>query len=117
MAKVRELLEKLGEPSPHFLLSCAWIAEKEDGEIVGLSIMQSVPIIEPFKMVSNAHDGGEVLRKLFDMTQEFVRASKTPRVLMHTSHPAMKRMLASKEIGAVRMSDEFFDWRRERKEE
>jgi hypothetical protein len=32
---------------------------------------------------------------------------------MHTSHPAMKRLLTSKEVNATRMQDEFFDWRKQ----
>lgn len=109
--KVRSLLEAIGEPSPHLVLSCAWIAENESGDIVGLSQLQSLPVIEPFKMITDKYDGGEVLGRLFDMTREFILASGTPRVLMHTSHPAMKRMLA-RGVGAMRMQDEFYDWRR-----
>ena len=109
MAKVRELLAEIGEPMPHFLLSCAWIAENEKGEIVAISQMQSIPVIEPFKMLRSDYDGGEVLGRLFAETRDF--ASVCPRVLMHTSHPAMKRMLM--QVGADRMTDEFFDWRKE----
>ncbi len=113
MYKVRQLLAKLGEPEPHFLLSCAWTAEDAKGEIVGLSQAQSILVIEPFKMVTSSYsyDGAEVLGNLFEMTQEFIVKSGAPRVLMHTGHPAMKRMLTRK-VGAVRMTDEFFDWRK-----
>jgi hypothetical protein len=110
MYKVRQLLDKIGEPLPHFLLSCAWVAEDSRGDIVGLSQVQSLPVVEPFKMVRDDYDAGEVLGRLFDMTREFIFATRAPRVLMHTSHPAMKRML--KRAGAQGISDEFFDWRR-----
>jgi hypothetical protein len=113
MYKVRQLLDAIGEPQPHFLLSCAWVAESPDGRIVGLSQFQSIPVVEPFKMISSDYDGGEVLGKLFSMTREFIMASGTPRVLMHTGHPAMKRMLTGPDVRAQRMSDEFFDWRKQ----
>lgn len=112
MAKVRLLLGAIGEPQPHFLLSCAWVAENPAGEIVGLSQLQSLPVVEPFKMLDTAYDGGEVLAHLFADTREFILQSACPRVLMHTSHPAMKRMLTGSGVGAVRMTDEFFDWRK-----
>lgn len=63
-------------------------------------------------MLDDRYDGGEVLKKLFGMTQEFILSSQCPRVLMHTSHPAMKRLL-TREVGATRMTDEFFDWRKQ----
>jgi hypothetical protein len=110
MAKVREFLAAHGEPLPHFLLSCAWIAENPAGEIVAISQCQSLPVIEPFQVFDDRYDGGEVALRLFAMTKEFILASGVPRILMHPNHPAMRRML--ERVGAHPVADQFYDWRR-----
>lgn len=104
MLKVAEYLRDNGEPQPNPILSVAFVAEDENGKILGLSVVQSMPFVEPFH-----GESGEILKRLFEMTEEFIKGSGAPRVLMHTSHRAMQGMLRLK--GAERVEDPFFDWR------
>lgn len=108
--KVLEYLDALGEPQPNALLSVAFGAE-DKGDIKAISLIQSLPIVEPF----HAEPGfGHHLGKLFEMTQEFIIGSNAKRVLMHTGHPAMKKMLQMQE-GVEIMGDTVYDWQRGRK--
>ncbi len=74
-----------------------------------MSVLQSIPVIEPFTVLDPDVDGGEVCRTLFEMTQDFILNSGARRVLAHTHHPAMKRML--KRAGAEEVGT-FFDWQK-----
>lgn len=109
MEPVRRVLAELGEPEPHILLSCAWVAENPEGKIVGLSVMQSLPLIEPMNMLDTRYSGGEVIGKLFGMTRNFILESGVPRVLMHPEHRAMEIML---QRNGARGLGKLYDWRK-----
>lgn len=108
---LKPLLEKMlsqGEPMPNIALMVAFVAVDDEGEIVAHCVLQSLPVAEPTK----AEPGyGEHLGPLFEMMKDFIIKSGAPRVLSHTGHPAMKRML--ERAGAMPCSDQFFDWRKE----
>ena len=110
LPKVFDYLESLGEPLPNPALSIAFTAETTDGEIVAISIVQSLPIVEPF----HAEPGhGDALGPLFQHTVEWLLASGAPRVWAHTSHRAMSRMLTGLCGPDARIEDEVYDLRRE----
>ena len=109
LKKIVDYLESIGEPAPNMLLSVAFTAEDELGNIKAISVVQSLPICEPMK----ADPGyGHCLRELFELTQNFIHQSGAKRALAHTEHPAMKAMLEN--VGAVPwpQDETFFDWRR-----
>lgn len=106
MKEVSEYLLSIGEPLPNPMLSVGWLARNEHGEVEGIMVVQSLPLCEPCMGTSS-----EIVRNLFSHAEKWIKESLAPRVLMHTSHPAMKMMLKRK--GAEPSSDEWFDWRKQ----
>lgn len=107
--KVAEYLESIHEPQPNPMLCIGFAAEDNEGNIRALSVIQSLPVIEPF----TAQPGyGQHLGKLFEMTQEFIKGSDARRVLMHTSEPAMMRIINRIKPSPWPMLDQFYDWRK-----
>jgi hypothetical protein len=104
---LRKMVEQ-GEPLPNIVLTVAFVAVDESGEIKAHCVLQSLPVAEPM----NAEVGyGEHLKPLFEMMKDFVLKSGAPRVLSHTSHPAMRRMLERE--GAMALGDQLYDWRKD----
>jgi len=107
MDKVNAYLEALGEPRPNPVLSIAFTEEDEHGNIVAIAMLQSLPVAEPMK----AEPGyGHLLKGLFEAVQEFVYQSGAQRVLSHTAHPAIKKML--ERVGAQPVTDQYYDWQK-----
>jgi hypothetical protein len=105
MQEVAEYLVAIGQPTPNPLLSVAWLARDEAGRIVGMSLLQSIPVVEPFQ-----GEDVEIIKELFRRTEEFIHQSGAPRVFMHTSNRGMQAMLLRK--GAQKLDDPLFDWQR-----
>jgi hypothetical protein len=104
MERVQQILSELGEPPCHPKLSVAWIAEDDDGGVHGILVLQSLPIVEPC-----LGEDAEVVKGLFDCAEQFIKQSRVPRILAHTSHRGMQAMLLRK--GAKKQDDPLFDWR------
>jgi hypothetical protein len=108
MAKVIEYLDTIDEPLPNALLSVGFGLE-DKGEIKALSLIQSLPFIEPF----HAQPGyGHHLKTLFDMTREFIIGSQAKRIITHSQPKCAIADRLKKEPGVIVMTDEFYDWRR-----
>lgn len=98
-----------GEPLPGNPILCVGFgAENEAGDIVAYIVVQSIPLVEPAKAEPGS---GEAMAELFNMAREFIMDSKAPRVIMHSEHAAMKRMIHRTK--AKVFPGEFFDWRRD----
>jgi hypothetical protein len=94
LAELRALLDAQDEPqwvNPALVL--AWVAREASDparRIVAYGVLQSVPLAEPVK-APPGH--GAALRGVFRRMAGFIRESGARRVLMHSEHPAMKKML------------------------
>lgn len=105
---MKPLLEKLeadGQPLPNPLLSMAFVGEL-DGKIVSHAIIHSLPIIE---YVHAEEKFGETIKTLVERCQDFILKSGAPRVLAHTDHRAMKRLM--ERIGFYQSPFIWFEWR------
>lgn len=101
---VIRLMAERGIPLPNIqlMMPIAWLAERE-GEIIDMCILQAVPIIE-------LHGAsGETIGKLFRMAEKFIKEANPPRLLTHSGHRAMKKMLEHE--GAVASEDRWYEWR------
>lgn len=103
MKEVAEYLMSIGQHPPNPMLSVGWLAKNDSGIIVGVIVIQSVPLCEPC-----IGTDGQIVKDLFERAEKWIRESKPPRVFMHTAHPAMKRMLRMK--GAMESCDEWYEW-------
>lgn len=103
MKEVADYLAVIGEPLPNPVLSVGWLAKNDIGKIVGVIVVQSVPLVEPCKGMD-----GQIVKDLFSLAEDWVKESMAPRVFMHTEHPAMKLMLKRK--GAYESPDQWFEW-------
>lgn len=102
------LFDKLtseGEILPNPLLTVAWMAVDEDDKIVGHAVVHSLPVVEYVHAES-----GEIIKELFGHVESFIRESGAPRVLAHTEHRAMARMLTRVGFG---VPSPWFEWTKE----
>lgn len=92
--RLQEHLSKSGLGTiPNPMLAVAWVAENEDGEIVGHIILHSVPIIEGLKVRAD-QVGNHVGLFLIALARKFVEDSGTTQgILMHTSDERMERLI------------------------
>lgn len=104
IGRIQDALKLIGEPPCNPVLSVGWIAEDEAGEIHGMIVVQSIPLVEPC-----VGEDADVVKNLFMLAEEFIKSSGAPRMLAHTSHRGMQAMLIRK--GAKRQEDPLFDWR------
>lgn len=104
MPAVAEFLVSNGITLPNLALMAPafWIAV-QNGVIVDLCMLQAVPIVEL------AGRSGDTILNLLLLAEEFLREIRAPRLLMHTSHRSMKKMLEYK--GAVKSSDDWYEWK------
>ena len=89
LAPLFKKLEAEGQPLPNPLLTVAWVGEVGD-RIVSHAIIHSLPIVE---YVHAEEKYGESIKDLVERCRGFVIQSKAPRVLSHTDHRAMKRIM------------------------
>jgi len=82
-----------------------WIAER-DGKVVGAVALTNTPVVESFCV-----DEGKLAKGLFAAAEEWIKGANLPRVIAHTAHPYMERLLTV--AGAEPMAEEFFVWKRE----
>ena len=105
--RLSRYLRALGQFPTNPLLSVAHTAESADGDIHAVAVIHSLPIVEPF----HADPGyGFTLGELFNLTEGFLLQSGAPRVLMHTEHRAMQRMLL--QAGAEPWPVSMYQWLR-----
>lgn len=107
--KVADYMMARGWALPNPLLCVGFTAEDAEGNIHGLCVIHSVPIVEPFE-VEHGY-GREALGQLFEHAREFILDSQAKRVLMHTEYPLMQRMLMAN--GATKSDVTWFEWNRE----
>lgn len=106
IGRIQDILAEMGEPPCNPILSVGWIAEDDEGNVHGVIVIQSIPLVEPC-----VGEDAEVVKQLFSLAEEFIKESGAPRMLAHTSHRGMQAMLLRK--GAERKADPLFDWRRD----
>ena len=111
MKELAEHLVEIGQSAPNPLLSVAWLAEDEDGKMIGHIVLHSVPIVEGLK-VDPSYQGNGVAFELMKRAQEFIVNSKAPRVLMHTDHPVMERILKHEPYGCTELKSKYLEWNR-----
>lgn len=110
--RVMDELARIGQPAPNLLLPCiAWTAEDDDGRILRVAILQSLPVVEPFNSTCADGEDAEMTRELFKLVHEFVESNQVPRVFMHPDHPAMQRML--RHVGGKHTNQTWMEWRPE----
>ncbi len=109
--KVTDELARIGQPAPNLLLPCiAWTAE-EDGKILRVAVLQSLPVVEPFNSTCEEGEDAAMTRELFKRVHEFVEANKIPRVFIHPDHPAMRRIM--RHVGGKDTNQQWMEWRPE----
>jgi hypothetical protein len=96
--------QSVSQRRTRYFLWRGWRATKQ-GRIVGMSLLQSIPVVEPFQ-----GEDVEIIKELFRRTEEFIHQSGAPRVFMHTSNRGMQAMLLRK--GAQKLDEPLFDWQR-----
>jgi hypothetical protein len=103
MPAVAEFLVSHGITLPNVALMVPvfWIAV-EGSEIVDLCMMQAVPVVEL------AGRSGDTIFQLLLRAEQFIRETRPSRVLMHSSHRSMKKMLEHK--GARESTDSWYEW-------
>jgi predicted N-acetyltransferase YhbS len=108
--KLAKHLIETGQSVPNPILSVGFIAEDEEGNIVGHIIVHSVPIVEYLK-VDEAYQGSGLGFELMEKAKEFIVESKCKYLLMHTGHKTMERIL-KKEYGCTELQEKYLEWRR-----
>lgn len=98
-------LQAEGQPLPNPLLSVAFIGEV-DGRIVSHAIIHSLPIVE---YVHAEEKFGDTIKSLVERCRDFILKSGAPRVLAHTDHRAMKRIM--ERIGFEQSEVIWYEWR------
>lgn len=87
-AEVLKALDEIGEPHPNVLLPCVAFVQRHNGQITGISILQCVPLIEPF-LATTGKNSIALLREV----EKFVEQTKIPRLLMHTEDENMEKAI------------------------
>ena len=108
---IAEKLVDMEQPLPNpNLPHMAFVVRDDRGDLKGLAVLSCVALIEPF-FVNGEPDGGMTSARLFAYVEQFIKDSGVHRLLMHTGHPLMAKMIERAE--GKKIEDSFFEFRKE----
>lgn len=111
---IAEYMQHLRYPQANPIASIGFTAE-EKNEIAGLVVIQAIPVIYPLIVKEEWRDKG-VGTELVKMAADYIiNRTKAPRVLAHTNHPGIQKLITASDIGMTYFDEQLFEWNREKK--
>jgi hypothetical protein len=110
-----EKLLDLEQPLPNPNLPHLAFVIRDKGAIIGITVVQCMAMIEPFK-VDSEPEGGRLSGVLFRYVENYIRETGVQRLMMHTGDAKMQALLERTD-GVREVPDKFYEYRPEWEEE
>jgi len=103
IVEISEYLMSRGEVPPNPLLSVAWSAKDENGKIIDVIVVRSVPVVDSLHLVDP-----RVGLTLFGLAETWLRKSGALQIFMHSANPAIQAKI--EKAGAHIHREQWYEW-------